>query len=59
MTPGTWPEIEAMEQAVADARAAYIKRVDKKQGSTAALWAEYMRLLHVLRLRKREMKGHA
>lgn len=59
MTPGTWLEIEAVEQAVADARIAYTKKADKRQGSTAALWAEYMRLLHVLRLRKREMKGHA
>ena len=45
-----------LERVVADARATYIEKADKKQDSTAALWAEYTRLLNALRLRKRSLK---
>jgi hypothetical protein len=48
--------IEELEQAVADARAAYIKRADKKL-SSGAEWDIYAQLLNTLRLRKREMKS--
>lgn len=54
MTPGQGLTLEHLEWAVEKFKARYIKARDARQPS-AVLWNEYARLLHRLRLRKREM----
>ena len=48
-------DLAKLEAAVLDAKYWYIKARDAHQPSVP-LWNEYARLLHTLRLRKREMK---
>lgn len=56
MTPGQGLALEQMEWAVEEARMRYIKAYDARYPCTA-LWNEYARLLHALRLRQREIEN--
>lgn len=47
-----------IERVVSDARAAYIERVDRKLSSCDE-WVNYVQLLHIFRLLKRESKRDA
>ena len=58
MTPGKWlteeHDLFVLEAAVKAAKVRYVQARNARQPSTA-MWNEYARLLHMLRLRKREM----
>lgn len=59
MTPGKWlteeHDLFVLEATVEAAKTRYVRERDAHRPATA-LWNEYARLLHTLRLRKREMK---
>ena len=49
-------DLDELEEMVDRLKARYIKARNARQPSSTALWNEYARLLHFLRLRKRRMK---